>query len=186
MKEVTIKLYAFEELSKKVQEKLIEENRNHEAEHEDWYEPIIEGFEEELREAGFSNEITTGFSGFWSQGDGASFHADVIDNQKLIDTLIEGCYLDKGTDISNANVDISVIKITNRYEHANTITANVDGISDFDLDVLEHAVTKWARDRSNNLYQNLEQYHDEITSNDYVTDYLVEQGEVFMEDGKRL
>lgn len=41
---------------------------------QEWWEPIEEGFAEDLSELGFS-EIDIRFTGFWSQGDGASFTA---------------------------------------------------------------------------------------------------------------
>lgn len=41
---------------------------------QEWWEPIEEGFTEDLKELGFS-DINIRFNGFWSQGDGASFTA---------------------------------------------------------------------------------------------------------------
>lgn len=41
---------------------------------QEWWEPVLEGFTEELKELGFQ-DIDIHFSGFWSQGDGASFTA---------------------------------------------------------------------------------------------------------------
>lgn len=187
MREITIKLYAFEELSEKVQENLIQDNRDHETEHDDWFEPITEGFEEDMKNAGF-DDITIGFTGFWSQGDGACFYGKVTDSQKLIETLKEEGYIEKELNIPAIDdLSIRIIKTSRHYEHANTIVADLDGPdNEYDYSHLEDTITKWARDKSNGLYETLEQYHEEITSNDYVKDYLVEQGEVFMENGKRI
>jgi hypothetical protein len=186
MKEVTVKLYKFNELSEKVQETLIQDNREHETEHDDWFEPITEGFEEDMKNAGF-DDITIGFTGFWSQGDGACFYGKVTDNQKLIETLKEEDYIEKELNIPAIDdLNIHIIKTSRHYEHENTIAGNVEGDWANDHDLLENAVTKWARDKSRELYKSLEKYHDELTSDEYVIEYLEEQGEVFQENGKRL
>jgi len=67
---------------------------------EHWYEYIFEMWKEALCQIGFENADIS-FSGFWSQGDGASFIADV-DAEKLLQFLgteIEGkdC-IESGTD----------------------------------------------------------------------------------------
>lgn len=187
MKEVTVKLYAFEELSEKVREELIEDNRDYEVQHDDWFDPITEGFEEDMRDAGF-DDITIGFTGFWSQGDGACFYGKVTDNQKLIESLKQDGYIESELNIPSIDdLDIRIIKTTHHYEHSNTVVADLEAPdTEYDYSHLEITITKWVRDRSNNLYQTLEQYHEELTSTANVTDYLVEQGEVFMENGKRL
>ena len=61
MKKVTVNLYSFNELSEKVQEKLIDENREHETEHCDWYSPIVEGFEEGLKNPTAFQEVINVF-----------------------------------------------------------------------------------------------------------------------------
>lgn len=51
---------------------LIEEHRLTNVEFEDWHEPMIESIVEDLEELGFF-QVEVAYSGFWSQGDGASF-----------------------------------------------------------------------------------------------------------------
>lgn len=50
---------------------------------DDWHDDLIQVFEDELQESGF-NQSTISYSGFWSQGDGASFTCDDIDIQLFI------------------------------------------------------------------------------------------------------
>ena len=72
MKTVQIELFTFEELTPEVQKKVIEDNRYMNVEFFDWYHLIIENWTGKLEEAGYLEpEIL--FSGFCSQGDGASF-----------------------------------------------------------------------------------------------------------------
>jgi len=72
--------YPFEELSAKAQEEAIEKHREMDVGY-DWWDDDIDFHKEKLEEVGYdSPEIH--FSGFWSQGDGASFSAKV-DIRKL-------------------------------------------------------------------------------------------------------
>ncbi len=51
-----------------------------------WYDDIIQNEEESLNELGFEG-VEIQFSGFWSQGDGASFTADNIDFNQLFEKM---------------------------------------------------------------------------------------------------
>ncbi len=57
-----------------------------------WYDPIIEAFIEDMNTIGIDiDSSSVQFSGFWNQGDGASFDFDAGDcnNEKFIKFLIE-------------------------------------------------------------------------------------------------
>ena len=78
--------YTFDQLSKKLQEEAIEANRDINVS-SDWHDPVIEGFQEDLSEMGVE-EVKVEYSGFYSQGDGASFTGGVQDIKKfLVKTL---------------------------------------------------------------------------------------------------
>ena len=74
MKTETIKIYNFHELDKEIQNKVIEKNRDINVDDSYWHECVIEDFEQILSFIGYY-DIQCSFSGFWSQGDGASFTA---------------------------------------------------------------------------------------------------------------
>ena len=63
----------FDELDEKQQREVLDKQRDINVDY-DWYEFIKEEFHSDLETLGFS-AITSQFSGFWSQGDGASFTA---------------------------------------------------------------------------------------------------------------
>ena len=92
MKTVELKLYKFDELSKEVQEKVIEKNRDINV-YDDWHEFILEDWiKEEIPSKGFE-ATNIYYSGFWSQGDGAMFEYDGISNDllnKFLDTMLIG------------------------------------------------------------------------------------------------
>lgn len=92
MKTVELKLYKFDELSKDVQEKVIEKNRDINV-YDDWHEFILEDWiKEEIPSKGFE-ATNIYYSGFWSQGDGAMFEYDGIAYELLnefVDTILIG------------------------------------------------------------------------------------------------
>ena len=75
MKKITINLYSFNELSPEIQKKVLDDNRTINVNY-NWHDFIYDNWKEKLTSFGFINpEIY--FSGFYSQGDGACFDADI-------------------------------------------------------------------------------------------------------------
>ena len=73
--EITITGYEFSELGEEAKQRVIERNRDYAAVDE-WWDSTYEYWKEELERLGFHN-AKINFSGFYSQGDGASFEADI-------------------------------------------------------------------------------------------------------------
>lgn len=71
----------WKEKDKEVYEKILEEHRHTNVNH-DWWKFTVESFKEELEALGFAN-TDVNFSGFWLQGDGASFTGD-WDSAKML------------------------------------------------------------------------------------------------------
>jgi hypothetical protein len=86
--EVIYDVYTFEELPEHIQNKLIEDEREYLS--SDWdqffYQDILDDWVTRLEDQGFNNPKIN-YTGFWSQGDGASFTTDNIDLIKLCDHL---------------------------------------------------------------------------------------------------
>ena len=123
--------YTFDQLSDKLKEEAIEANRDINV-YDDWHDPVIEGFQEDLREMGVE-EVKVEYSGFYSQGDGASFTGGVQDIKKfLVKTLGMTQYSDKELDELPDSIKEKVEgfidsltiafnrKYGSRYSHANT------------------------------------------------------------------
>jgi hypothetical protein len=68
-------VYKFEELTPEAQAKAIEKNRDINTNH-NWWDSEYDHWKEELKNKGFTDPDIR-FSGFWSQGDGASFTSGV-------------------------------------------------------------------------------------------------------------
>ena len=128
--------YTFDQLSKKLQEEAIEANRDINV-YDDWHDPVIEGFQEDLGELGVG-DVEVQYSGFYSQGDGASFTGKVEDMKKfLVKTLGMTQYSDKELDELPDSIKEKVEgfidsltiafnrKYGSRYYHSNTCQADV-------------------------------------------------------------
>lgn len=150
------KAYSFEDLPEESKEKALEKNRDINVDYQDWHDPVIEEFEEDMKELGLEDVIVE-YSGFYSQGDGASFTARVYDEEKFFrDALgitnstefLDMCD-DEDTskedddlrqlmgDLRNIGYDtreklkpedlyINIERISSRYSHENTIAASVE------------------------------------------------------------
>jgi len=158
--------YSFDELSPEAQETALESYRDINTDYNDWHDPIIEGFIEDMMEE-FGVDIGTEdifYTGFYSQGDGASFKGTVDDEEKFFKnalSLKSSEFLDMGDeeksddeelvtlmgDLRNIGFDnrerlkpedfyIQFTKSSSRYEHSNTmdIDVEVDEIEEEDDD----------------------------------------------------
>ena len=80
------KTYSFEELSPEAKKKAIQNHYDININYDGWSDGVIEGFKEDMAEIGIEDPEVQ-FSGFYSQGDGASFTSEDIDTRKLFDAV---------------------------------------------------------------------------------------------------
>ena len=123
----TINLYQFSELSQKAKEKVLKKLYNINTDFE-WYDSIFNDFMVKCENLGITvnyNDIS--FSGFWSQGDGASFITDLIDIKKIIEVLkieFRNDYL-KNLFIDYFNT-YKIIRLQSMYSHELTVTVSYE------------------------------------------------------------
>lgn len=137
-----------------------------------WWESTYDDIERQLEILGFS-DIKINFTGFWSQGDGASFTAkfsvpetkhemnkrikafkeyspeDKLFNFETLSFLKE----DKGT-------EIEIYRIDHRYSHYNTISCDYSGLKEF------------AREFSKDIYKRLEKEYEYLTSRETIEETI--------------
>lgn len=189
----TIKTYGtFEELTKERQLAEIERHRDINVKYYDWYAGSISDFGDALEILGFKN-VKIGFSGFWFQGDGASFTGDFYlpddedtlemrlnefkekypwlyeGNEKLFDSFLK---LDLTDDIYNET--LSVYRIIHHYSHSNTITCDNDSVRDF------------VRSFSDLIYDRLRDEYHYFTSDEQVKETLIINEMEFLISEERL
>lgn len=143
----------FDKLSKEEQDSAIEKNSYILVEYDDWFEGVIDLFKEDMEELGIS-DIEVSFTGFHSQGDGASFTSSSIDTKEFMTKALgmgSTTLLDLGEDkkgdelvdlvsdlrdlgfrydkMDPDDLDFSFDRTSTQYSHYNTVTANLDMVN---------------------------------------------------------
>lgn len=147
--------YSFEELSPEAQQNALDGSRDINVDYDGWEDGVTEGFKEDMREIGI-DDIEISFSGFYSQGDGASFTSEDIDTRRLFNAIgiksddalnmetddersrgeNKEFYdlLDTMEDIGQVErnrikpeeIRVTIERTDSRYVHFNTVRANVE------------------------------------------------------------
>jgi len=182
-KEVT-----FDQLPANLKEVAIERNRDINVDRDDWHDPIIEGFVEDMQALGLV-DIEASYSGFWSQGDGASFTAYVSDVPKFVKEALGLKYPDSALN----NLTINFERKSSRYCHENTCETVVDLDAQEDemevhlgggpgaeifvslnevADHVQEEAEAWRLRKCADLYRSLEKEYDYLQSDEAVADTL--------------
>ncbi len=185
----------WEALDKRRKEKLIDKHRDANVDHV-WWDFTHEDFKERMKEIGVHVEKIY-FSGFYSQGDGACFDGRVADWPKFLEAvgkpeLLEHV-VEHGLRLSWSSAG--------RYSHSHSVSFHdselwIDNPHDEDDDPLRHAAwealnpgmggpvlahlddfKEFLRGKMDDLYNELESEYDDLTSDETIIDYLVENQE---------
>lgn len=176
---------------------LIEKYRAINVEHNDWWEHIEDSTKEHLRsEYGFSMTDLY-WSGFSSQGDGASFTGAVWEfdtlvnkHQELLDVAPVLC---KMILANKADVSFCLVRGSSLYSHENTVETDFrfyrmyhsdevqnlilkalyDHIEEAELNSFEKAVLELFKDEMRKAYRELEAEYDHLTSDGAVWETIV-------------
>ena len=183
---VTYTYYTFDELTDEQKKKAIEQYRDINT-HYNWHDDTLNDFKEALEILGFKN-VTISYSGFWSQGDGASFTGEFIvpsDDDTLEmrlkkfkskfpwiyeseDTLFKRYSGLKFDDDEFETYE--VYRIGHHYYHSKTITCDHDELKEF------------VRSFSDFMYETLEKEYDHLTSDEVVEETLIANEMEFRSD----
>lgn len=198
MKTVEIKLYKFDELSKEVQDKVLNKNRDINID-DDWHEFVTDDWMEEIIPSKGFNPKQIYFSGFWSQGDGAMFEYDGI-HDELFNEFVDGLGLSpmrKEWILNNVSVSVSG-KHRGHYYHEKCCSHSIYWeVSNTDINYLPN-FSQWLEsfaddfetfiiDKYENicreLYKALEESYDYLTDDRQVAETLYANDYDFTEDG---
>ena len=198
MRELLIKLYRFEELDKKTQEKVLEDSR-YILTTDNWYAYTLSFWEYNLTKMGFM-DAQIYFSGFYSQGDGAYFTA-VCDDVKIMDTMVR-CYgHDYGWDykrarlwleLSERNLILFYTYQQNHHLHKYSVKYYAEelftGVSD--IFVQKCAVKKlsdyfsaWCNELCDAIYEDLQNEYEYLVSDDAIVEFFDANEFEFLADG---
>lgn len=189
MIEITTKAYTFDELSDDAQAKACEDNRYCNTEFSEWHDYHIEYYTEKLEDEGWK-DIDISFSGFCSQGDGASFTGKVCDLPKL--NIAWGLGLTKlQAFVLGEYTTITLVRHNHHYSHSNTVHCNIEYYNskatpriDRLLTKLEEKIDSMAKDVMGDIYNYLEKEYEWQTSDKCIGENLLANGVLFTEDGK--
>ena len=169
-----VELFSFEELSAVVQKRIIDDNRNVLVDDGSWYQYQKENFHQTLEFLGFSN-IDSAFTGFYCQGDGASFTAtwdarNIVNNHEMWESDKEyehfKPYLDELTQLGGT-AEVERIK-GSLYVHAYTCFVCADISPE-----LEYLLERMRVDCCTIYYRNLSAEYNYLTSDAALKDYLL-------------
>lgn len=178
MKKKTINLYSFNELNEEQKEKVIENyadiNTNY-----DWHNYILEDWKEKLSRQGFE-DAEINFTGFWSQGDGASFNCQVN-----LEKFLKGRRIAKKYQsiLNDDEADLS-ISITNNghYCHEYMMIIHFDDWKGLITAELEKFILEEAREQARKIYDDLYDNYEGLTSKEAIIDTLIINEYLFNEE----
>jgi hypothetical protein len=205
-----MKTYKIHELPKESKKTAIEEIKNRDSFYNreidlDW---LVEAEQDELEaEFGLAN-VEISFSGFSSQGDGASFVGQVEDIPKFIRAIgIDDDILDKAMNALVDVYDMYIVRTDSRYFHENTVRFDIEetddtelilmspfGVGDITIDLndllgdigLEAKASAWVKAKSKEIYRELEKVYEDEFSDEAVVEWAYYMGIEFDEDGNEV
>lgn len=190
MKTKTINLYEYDELPEDIKAKVLENHRYINVDDSWWSKAELDYWKEELKAEGFE-DAKIAFSGFWSQGDGASFtatvnietflrkHRSITRFKKLLPLIPMG------------DLSACVVRVGHHHVHENTVKADVEMAWNNETEPLEGLrgelegfLTERVRELSRKIYKSLESDYRFQTSDEAIIETLKANEYTFREDGK--
>lgn len=208
MRQETINIYKFQELSEESKEKAIERYRNFNLEDSSWSECITEDFaaicdlfgidcrqtRKNRKDGTYFYTPTIYFSGFWSQGDGASFECKYTYKKGGLKAVEE--YAPKDFELHKILKNIQDIQKQNFYRlcvssnvrgfyvHSGCMSVNIEHNEGHDVSRdTEESMTQAFRDLADWLYSKLESEWDFQNSDEYISEQIIANDYEFNADG---
>lgn len=192
----TLVTYNLSELDPAIQEKIIERNRDINVDFDDWHDFVLDYWQDEkLPELGFV-DATIHYTGFWNQGDGASFDATVDIIKFLRSHHLCNQFRTLFNAIQNGVYVEAVIRQSGHYYHEHTMSIDASFYYypsdytpdhaerlDYQSSYLEGLILDTAKDLARKIYQELQQAYEADISDEAVKDCLEANECQFLEDG---
>lgn len=202
MRIMETKVYTFDELSESAKKKAIDKLRDINTNYE-WYSGIIEDITVILKILGFS-EVDISFSGFWSQGDGASFTGKYRFNAEWEKALNEyapndekwkefGIALECASkylqERGEGSIEAEISRSSHHYYHENTVSFNVYSSEDMYASIPddeEDSFKDTCKNIMRHIYKILEEEYVYLSSDEVVIETIKANEYEFMEDGRQV
>jgi hypothetical protein len=176
MRKREINILKFDEFPKEKQKKIIDKLRETFAnnDYEFHSKDLLEEFKDSLEKEFGIMEPEIQYTGFWSQGDGASISCKNIDVKKFLSAtgkskLIPAIFID--------DIHASLDRVSHHYSHENTVKASVENygseeIPDQILNTLETLLDEFQHKKAREIYKTLEKEYDYVTSDEYLKETI--------------
>lgn len=178
MKTITINLYTFDEIGPEAQAKALKENTDMLVTDPYWDTPTLESWKDRLAELGYINPDIS-YTGFSSQGDGASFECEDIKHESP-------------KELAGIEYTIEITRINNHHAHPNTVSVNVEPTDSWlelteeqknAMAKLEQDTQEEARKLMREIYKDLENEYEFLQSEAVIKEFLQENEYTFEADG---
>ena len=195
-------VYSFKELSEEAQERAME-NYRESFDFDFHQEYLLEDIKDSCPHI---EDMDIEYTGFWSQGDGASF-TGTLDTEWTIEFLNN--YYRNSTYPDNMAlehivqqlryIDISFVRTSSMYSHENTCKAMLSGEPEWSVHVHEsepllHAfgraipefeavIDQYRSDLCHDIYERLRDEYNHYTSEEAITEYFDSNNFLFEQDG---
>ena len=193
-----IKVYSFNELSEEAQERACQQVGDSMTDDDAWYEGNLDMFVEHCKEYGMEVDVDNiKFSGFGSQGDGASFVCDNIDTKKILNTL--GIQISNGLEekVLDYIYEVNIIRTSDKAYHEQTVHVELftdeytleeedEGIIQYIHDIadtLEFKLEALKDALCQQLYNDLELEYKYLYSPEFVDELAYGNNMLFLENG---
>lgn len=192
----------FSQLAPKIQKEILDSYRENMVDGH-WWGDVFEEIETELRSLTFE-DVDIQFSGFYSQGDGASFTGEVREPAVFLKQAL-------GLDLPPLVTDLFHIRVTrgmSRYVHENSVDFECGYDHDsheiedeewflalyspqiYNLDEIQEQIetagSKWLKQFCLGIYKRLEQEYDSLTSDENVLANLESLGVEWDSSGQEI
>ena len=199
MKQVTIEIFKFSELSEQSKQIAIDQYRGSDHLDYDWFDYSTSDFQFILEMIGFTN-IDSGFSGFCSQGDGANFIGDYSYKAGCLKAIKE--HAPTGVQLHSIvqgivshmkdygyKLECYITRYNTRYEHSNTMsfdwTMQSGECVDWKNDFIENEINQLFRDLADWYYRQLESEYEYLNSDECIAELLESNDYNYLESGKQ-
>lgn len=205
-----MRTYRIDELSPEAKKAAIEgiQNRSRFTERDidlDW---LVSSLEADIEEDFSLENVEISFTGFYNQGDGASFTGRVNNIPAFIRAIgIEDEILPKVLESLEEIYEMRVVRINSRYSHENTVRFEIEeiddteliimsgfGIGDITIDLnetleeigLEKKASEWVKVKSREIYRTLRKAYEEEFGEEVAVEWADNVGLRFDEEGNEI
>lgn len=171
----------FIDMTEEQKARVIENNRNLYTSDNNWHDQDCECYKRELEEMGFGSDVDLQFSGFCSQGDGASFTTKNVNIEKVLRHFkVWSKFKAIHRFIREDQICYEIYRLGSIYVHSNTMSISDRYYFDGDMtpkqdnmiDELYDMILNIAREQADLIYRKLEESCNYYESDEFLSEHF--------------